>query len=325
MVDSAIKVLQGAMARSTTNAAMIPWYILRLQARQQQPGIGQAYADLLARTPIDSLAAMAIGDRYSALTDIMGVAGLTGRLSLLNAGADLLTNTALMPASVQQTPTRTIAQWITLGVRGGAGLPQTAAERAQFLEAARVLGQLPPEARDRITPYVLYLSTRDSTFANMSLQIVADMGDTIGFPELQAMLSLQRGDRATAERLARSFPTPDSLRRSTIGLTGLRVITRAVVLAELGNTRRAVETLEAIDPARFQRSESSILTWSVYVRQFALRGRWYEQLGDKAQAIAAYERFLELWAEAETPLQPQLREAREAIARLRDAAVTRPS
>ncbi|HEY0930559.1 MAG TPA: hypothetical protein VGE27_11625, partial [Gemmatimonas sp.] len=80
----------------------------------------------------------------------------------------------------------------------------------------------------------------------------------------------------------------------------------------------------AIDPARFQRNDGLDITWAVYVRQFALRGKLYEQLGDKTKAVEAYERFLALWQEAEDPLQPQLREAREAIARLRDAAVTRP-
>ncbi|HEY0930587.1 MAG TPA: serine/threonine-protein kinase [Gemmatimonas sp.] len=324
MIDSAIKVLQGAMARPATNAAVLPWRILRIRARQLQPGVGQAYADLLSRTPVDSFAAMTIGERYSALTDVMAVAGLTGRLSLLTTASDLLTNTTVMLPTVQQTPTRVIAQWFALAIRGGTGVLQSAGERAQFAEIMRSLSQLPPEARDRVSPYVLYLSTRDSTFANLTIKTVAAMGDTVGYPELVAMLSLQRGDKATAERLARTFPSPDSLRKSTIGLTGLRIVTRAVVLAELGNTRRAVETLEAIDPARFQRNDGLDITWAVYVRQFALRGKLYEQLGDKAKAVEAYERFITLWQEAEDPLQPQLREAREAVARLRDAAVTRP-
>ena len=43
------------------------------------------------------------------------------------------------------------------------------------------------------------------------------------------------------------------------------------------------------------------------------------QLGERERTVASYERFLVLWKDAEAPLQPQLREAREAIAKLRDA------
>ena len=35
--------------------------------------------------------------------------------------------------------------------------------------------------------------------------------------------------------------------------------------------------------------------------------------------MAAYQEFLNMWADAEAPLQPQLREARESLARLKDA------
>jgi serine/threonine-protein kinase len=324
MADSAVKVLQAAMARPSTNSAAMSWRILRIRARQMQPGIGQAYADLISRTPIDSFAAMGVLERYSALTDAMSAAGLSGRLSLLTTAAELLTNTTVMLPAVGQTPTKTIAQWFSLAVRAGAGVPLTAAERTQFGDVTATLSKLPPERRDRVSAYLMYLGTRDSTYAKIALKVVADQGDTVGYPELVALLALQRGDKATAERIARAFPMPDSLRKSVIGTTGMRIVTRALVLSELGNTRRAVETLEAIDPVRFQRNDALDITWAVYVRQFMLRGQLYEKLDERAKALASYERFLALWQEAEEPLQPQLREAREAVARLRDAAVTRP-
>lgn len=325
MPDSAVKVLQAAMARSTTNSPALSWRILRIRARQLTPGIGQAYVDQLNRMSVDSLRDLSIGERYTALTDAMGVAGLSGRLSLLTTASNLLTNSTVMLPMVQQVPTQTVAQWLALSVRIGAGVPLTAAERSQFNDIAHKLGQLPPTRQDRVSAYMMYLATRDSSYANMALNIVKAQGDTVGYPELEALLAIQRHDTATAQRIARTFPTPDSLRKSNIGSTGLRIVTRALVLTELGNPRRAVETLETIDPARFQRSEALELTWPVYVRQFALRGRLYEQLGEKDKAIEAYEQFLTLWKEAESPLQPQLREAREAVARLRDTPMSRPS
>jgi len=51
-----------------------------------------------------------------------------------------------------------------------------------------------------------------------------------------------------------------------------------------------------------------------------LRGALYERIGEPVKARQAYERFLELWRDGEAPLEPQLRTAREAVARLRDAA-----
>ena len=86
----------------------------------------------------------------------------------------------------------------------------------------------------------------------------------------------------------------------------------------MGDTKRAVELLAMIDPSRFGSEQSIDHTAAIYARQFAFRGRLYEKLGERDQAIAAYERFTQMWANADEPLQPQVRAAREAIARLRD-------
>lgn len=94
---------------------------------------------------------------------------------------------------------------VRLGRARRAGVPLTTAEKAQFDEVTSILSKLPPERRDRVSAYLMYLGTRDSTYAKIALKTVADQGDTVGYPELVALLSLQRGDKATAERLARSF------------------------------------------------------------------------------------------------------------------------
>ena len=55
------------------------------------------------------------------------------------------------------------------------------------------------------------------------------------------------------------------------------------------------------------------------LRSFLARGQLYEQLGERQKAAAAYERFVALWRDADPALQPQVRRAREALARVRDA------
>ncbi len=45
-------------------------------------------------------------------------------------------------------------------------------------------------------------------------------------------------------------------------------------------------------------------------------GELYEARGDKSNAIAAYTRFVDLWRDADPPLQPSVREAKERLAKL---------
>ena len=57
----------------------------------------------------------------------------------------------------------------------------------------------------------------------------------------------------------------------------------------------------------------------LYARSFLARGRLYEELGEREKAAQAYQRFLALWKDADPEFQPQLREARAGLARVRDA------
>jgi cytochrome c-type biogenesis protein CcmH/NrfG len=55
------------------------------------------------------------------------------------------------------------------------------------------------------------------------------------------------------------------------------------------------------------------------VRTFAARARLYEKQGERAKAIAAWEKLLELWKNGDALTEPIRREARTALSRLRDA------
>lgn len=320
MADSAIGVLQAAMARSSTNDPTFAWRILAIRARTLQPGTGAEAATMLAATPDDTLRRLTLGERYLILQDAMSIGALTGRPSLITAAAGTMTRATDGMDIVPGVKSAAVAQWLSLTMKASMGIPLTVTDRQQLTGVARQLESLPPQQRDWLSAYMTFLATRDVQHGEMAVRTLAAQGDSTGYPELRALLAIERRDSSEARRLARSFPSVDSLRTSRIGTTGLRMVTRAVVLAELGDVRQALAVLELIDPSRFSLSESVETTWAVYVRQFMLRGALYERVGEPVKARQAYERFLELWRDGEAPLDPQLRTAREAVARLRDAA-----
>lgn len=320
MADSAIGVLQAAMARSSTNDPTFAWRILAIRARALRPGTGAEAATMLAATPDDTLRRLAVGERYLILQDAMSIGALTGRPSLISAAAGTMTRATDGMDIVPGVKSAAVALWLSLTMKASMGIPLTVTDRQQLTGVARQLEGLPPQQRDWLSAYMTFLATRDVQHGEMAVRTLAAQGDSTGYPELRALLAIERRDSSEARRLARSFPSVDSLRTSRIGTTGLRMVTRAVVLAELGDVRQALAVLELIDPARFSLSEPVETTWAVYVRQFMLRGALYERIGEPVKARQAYERFLELWRDGEAPLEPQLRTAREAVARLRDAA-----
>jgi serine/threonine-protein kinase len=320
MADSAIGVLQAAMARSSTNDPTFAWRILAIRARALRPGTGAEAATMLAATPDDTLRRLAVGERYLILQDAMSIGALTGRPSLISAAAGTMTRATDGMDIVPGVKSAAVALWLSLTMKASMGIPLTVTDRQQLTGVARQLESLPPQQRDWLSAYMTFLATRDVQHGELAVRTLAAQGDSTGYPELRALLAIERRDSSEARRLARSFPSVDSLRTSRIGTTGLRMVTRAVVLAELGDVRQALAVLELIDPSRFLLSESVETTWAVYVRQFMLRGALYERIGEPVKARQAYERFLELWRDGEAPLEPQLRTAREAVARLRDAA-----
>ncbi len=320
MADSAIGVLQAAMARSSTNDPTFAWRILAIRARALRPGTGAEAATMLAATPDDTLRRLTVGERFLILQDAMSIGALTGRPSLISAAAGTMTRATDGMDIVPGVKSAAVAQWLSLTMKASMGVPLTVTDRQQLAGVARQLESLPPQQRDWLSAYMTFLATRDVQHGEMAVRTLAAQGDSTGYPELRALLAIERRDSSEARRLARSFPSVDSLRSSRIGTTGLRMVTRAVVLAELGDVRQALAVLELIDPARFSLSESVETTWAVYVRQFMLRGALYERIGEPVKARQAYERFLELWRDGEAPLEPQLRTAREAVARLRDVA-----
>ena len=319
--DSAIAALQDAQQRPAMANTVFAWRIPLLKAVHGRPKAGPDLLAITKATPIDSLKRMPLGDRITSIFSLVTAAGLTGTPSLLDETSRLLPLTdPTLPGS--PTPTALITRWITAGARLGMGLPATPSIRDALAEGIRSLdaqaSKPNSEARGQyIVPYLAYLATRDTMF----LGAVQRWGGspTNNWPELRALAALSRGDTAAVVEIVRTFPSADSISRSLLSMNGLRNVARAEVFAELGDARRAVEMYEAISPSRFAEGGTPEMGWPAYIRSFATRGRLYEQLGERDRAIASYEEFLRYWGDGETAVQPQLREAREAIARLKEA------
>jgi hypothetical protein len=137
-------------------------------------------------------------------------------------------------------------------------------------------------------------------------------------PVMLALAALAAHDTARAVALAARFPTADSTRLITPPDQIDDPLSRAAVLAAIGQKRAAVATLEAVDPSRFQILESDP-HWAMYPRTLLERGALHEQLGEKAKAAVAYERYLDLMRDADATLQPQIQLATARLRALRDA------
>ncbi|HMS02100.1 MAG TPA: hypothetical protein PKE51_03960, partial [Gemmatimonadaceae bacterium] len=112
------------------------------------------------------------------------------------------------------------------------------------------------------------------------------------------------------------------LATATVGLGGARVIARAEILARLGQPEGAVALLEGLNPQNF--SVTMVEPgFALYVRSRLTLGKLHEQLGQRDRALAAYAAFEQFWRNADPALHDELREARAAMQRLRDAGAAR--
>jgi tetratricopeptide (TPR) repeat protein len=321
-VDSTVRVFKEALARPTMANAFLTWNLLDVQGRNWRAEVAPEYAARLARFTADSVKRLAPGQARFISFSAVSAAGALGRPSMLAPALALLGAERAEPVTGTSLTLGDGMQYYALATRAAMLGALTAAERAQALGLTRRMLQLPPTGRDPSIPYLFFRATGDTAFRALAASMLAARGDSSAYPELGALIALDRGDTATAQRIARSFPSADSLRAARIGSSGMRVAARAELLDRLGDTRKAVDYLTLIEPSRFGPEQSIDHTLALYVRQFATRGQLYEKLGDRDQAIAAYERFAQLWANADDALQGEVRAARAAIARLRDRAAT---
>ena len=190
----------------------------------------------------------------------------------------------------------------------------------RFLRGLDSLFRAQPDLLDRVltnTSSMLlasYLAIRDTALVS---DIIAAIDTTASrsWKAMDAHRALVAGDTARAVRRLEQY----ALRADSIEFRGeagaVRAMAWADLLVQLGRLREAVTIYGFMDPFTQRLTHPAL-----HVRSLAERGALYQRLGDTANAIAMYERFIQAWKDADLALQPAVDRARAAVDGLRGQA-----
>ncbi len=124
-----------------------------------------------------------------------------------------------------------------------------------------------------------------------------------------------RGAVALAERRPEDAIDEFRLVREVVPqcqLCGLVELGRAFDAAGMLDSAVAYYERYLTTPVLFRAGQDNVNVWLVMRRL----GELYEQLGDVERALLYYDRFVDLWRDADPELQPQVRDVQERMARL---------
>ncbi|MBX3173640.1 MAG: protein kinase [Gemmatimonadaceae bacterium] len=265
-------------------------------------------ADVSAWSVTDRITSVIVGT--TVMSEVGNVTDATRVLDLF--AADGMGSSPLPPAST--------LRYFLIGSRIANGVPLTGALRDTLLRGIAVgdtmQGGAGQQMRSGATPilYVAYLATRDTVFSN-AVRRFATPG--MRHNDLDALEALARGDTASARRIAAEYTAVADLANGGFSLGGMRAVARAEVLAAVGEREKAIGYFESLTPARmnFNFIEPG---FAVYTRSYLARARLYEEAGDYAKAITAIEEFLARTEPGDSSIEPERRQARAQLNRLRD-------
>ncbi len=163
-------------------------------------------------------------------------------------------------------------------------------------------------------PYIAYVLTEDPKY----VEVIRRWSGREPPPVLQAMMALAARDTARAAQIAARMPPPDTARLISPPDQIDDPVSRAAVLAAVGQKRAALAVHESIDPSHFKVLGADP-RWAMYPRSLLERGALYEQLGERAKAAGAYQKYLDIMRDADPLLRPQIQLARTRLTALRDA------
>jgi tetratricopeptide (TPR) repeat protein len=323
----AVATLQRAMRQPSTRRADFPYRIAAYQLAIQPAQALTMLREAMRTYGPDSLAIRGGASRTQAVLVSANVTMHTGALGDMDRLLDIAAKVdPVIPGSLRTgrpVPTATSTAPMRLAIRAMAGVAPERDQRVIDSAIAR-MELIPDPAGQHVRrqawrlAYAGYLLTEDPKY----LDIVRKWSGAEPPIVLQARAALAAGDTARARDLAARFPLPDTTRLITPPDQIDDPLSRAMVLAAVGDKRAAIAVHESIDPARFLVFEPDP-RWAMYPRSLLERGALYEQVGDASKAAAAYERYLDLMRDADPVLQPQLRLARARLAALRDAPSAR--
>ncbi len=323
MPDSALRVLERAVSRPATAVPGLRLALLAFQVSHGDTGAAGTLRHALDHYTPDSMRAIGVGNRMGAGGSLLTAAAMLGNAQDLDQAVALFKSTdSVFPFT--QVPTGPSLDLNRDALRIAMGAGMTPALRATFLERLRGVAGTPGVAGEQLRAslqsivYLAFMTTRDTAFQALLTELYPQGGV---LTEVTALRALSDGDTAAARQIAVTFPAPDSLRNPAIrfGVGGMRSVARAEVLAALGMTRQAAETLEATDILRINQSGIAEPGYTLWVRSWLARARLWSQLGERERARAAYEEFIRRWAGADGVAAAEVRQARLELGRLTDA------
>jgi tRNA A-37 threonylcarbamoyl transferase component Bud32/tetratricopeptide (TPR) repeat protein/TolB-like protein len=157
----------------------------------------------------------------------------------------------------------------------------------------------------------IFMATRDTVLLSQLVTRADTMGSAT-WRVADAQLALARGDSARARlRVDRHVRTPaDGEFNGEQGV--VRAFAWADLLARLRLPREAIAVY-----ARMDSVGERIIHPGLLVRSWAERGALHQALGETAEAIRWYERFIAAWEHADPELQREVDRARDALAALK--------
>jgi serine/threonine-protein kinase len=315
--DSAAAVLRESMARPETRAAHTPFQLVYAESKSDPVAALRSLRQALRAPDLHGLELQGSNNLIEYLLGAGAAAAMTGSLSDVDSVAALASRTVQAPGGLGLREDPRTRLW-PLGVRLAAGLPARSVAPA-FAASVASFERLPRGGGDFLRAqaiaalYVSYLSMRDPR----SLALLRDW--RAGQPplsEIEALAALDARDTAAARAAIRSFPSADSIRAVRAPVSLPRWIARARAYEAVGDLRGAVAAYSVLEPQQLSPLGQADPSWPFYARSLMWRGQLQERLGDRAAAIDSYRRFVTLWADADSALQPQRETARAALRRL---------
>ena len=321
--NDAISTLQRAMRQPASRHADYPYRVAAFQLPAQPAQALATLRDAMHTYGAESLAVRGSGWRLWTVLTSANVAMSTGALGDMDRLLAIAERVEpMMPIGREgggARPTALATTRIRITVRAASGVA-TAGDRRSIDSAIAAVEALPAPASSRVNrelvtiPYAGFRTTGDQKY----VEVIQRWTGREPTPTVQALVALRSGDTTQARRLAARFPTPGAARLGASPDDFDDPLTRAEVLAAIGERGLALATLETIEPTSFEVLTVD-LRWAMYGRSLLVRGMLYEQEGKRELALKAYERYLSLMRDADATFQPQLQAARARVNALRDA------
>ncbi len=169
------------------------------------------------------------------------------------------------------------------------------------------------DSQDPTSPFLMaYLTSGDTAL----LAHFVDYIDRDRWPSARAGLALARGDSAQARALLAGSQEPGGGTTFASEDEFIETYAWSWLRSRLGDPSGAVETYERLDhgvrlgPAKTEVTGLLILSW-------AERGALYQQLGNRNQAIAMYQKFIDAWRDGDENAQVLVDRARQTVASLK--------